>query len=252
MFEREERDDIVLLRLAHGKANAMDLELMEGLEAQLDELATSTARAVVLTGIGSIFSAGVDLFRVVNGDDEYTSKFLPRLGSAIRKLFEFPKPVVGAANGHAIAGGCILIAACDYRLMSAGKGRIGVPELHVGVPFPAFAIEVVRFVVPRQHFQEVVYTGKTYAPDQALVKGLVDEVVEPSALEIRAYEVARQLGSIPYESFRITKRQLRVSALSHAERLGSWSDAETLAVWSSAETRERIKAYLERTVGRSG
>jgi enoyl-CoA hydratase len=250
MFEREDREGIVTLRLSHGKASAMDLELMEGLEKQLDELAGPSTRAVILTGTGSIFSAGVDLFRVVNEGDDYVARFLPRLASAIRKLFEFPKPVVAATNGHAIAGGCILVAACDYRLMSAGTGRIGVPELLVGVPFPAFAIEVVRFVVPRERLQEVVYTGRTFLPDEAREKGLVDEVVEASLLESRSLEIAHQLASIPPESFRLTKRQLRVSALSHAEHLGSWSDAEALAVWSSPATRERIGQYLEKTVGR--
>jgi enoyl-CoA hydratase len=250
MFEREEREGIVTLRLAHGKASAMDIEMMEGLEAQLDELARSSARAVILTGTGTIFSAGVDLFRVVSGGEDYATRFLPRLASAIRKLFEFPKPVVAAANGHAIAGGCILVAACDYRIMSAGPGRIGVPELLVGVPFPAFAIEVVRFVVPRERLQEVVYTGKTFLPEEALERGLVDEVVEPDALAERARALALQLASIPPEAFRLTKRQLRVSALSHADHLGTWSDAQALAVWSAPETRERIRAYLEKTVGR--
>jgi enoyl-CoA hydratase len=224
---------------------------MEGLEAQLDDLLAPSAKAVILTGTGTIFSAGVDLFRVVAGGEDYVVRFLPKLASAIRKLFEFPKPVIAAANGHAIAGGCILVAACDYRLMCAGTGRIGVPELIVGVPFPAFAIEVVRFVVPRERLQEVVYTGKTFLPEDALVKGLVDEVVEPADLQDRAFEIARQFAALPPESFRLTKRQLRVSALSHAEHLGSWSDAEALAVWSAPATRERIRAYLEKSVGRN-
>jgi enoyl-CoA hydratase len=250
MFERRDRDGIVTLRLAYGKASAMDLELMEGLEAQLDELSSPSVRAVVLTGTGSIFSAGVDLFRVVSEGEEYVTRFLPKLASAIRKLFEFPKPVVAATNGHAIAGGCILVAACDYRLMSSGTGRIGVPELLVGVPFPAFAIEVVRFVVPRERLQEVVYTGRTFLPEDAREMGLVDEVVDSTLLDDRAHEIALQLASIPPEAFRLTKRQLRVSALSHAEHLGSWSDAEALAVWSSAATQARIQQYLEKTVGR--
>src|SRR6266852_3631054 len=122
MIERQDDDGIVTLRLAHGKASALDAELLEALEQSLDEVGRSDARAVVLTGSGSIFSAGVDLFRLLNEGAPYVGRFFPLLVSAIRRLFLFPRPVVAAANGHAIAGGCILVAACDYRLMAAGNG----------------------------------------------------------------------------------------------------------------------------------
>jgi enoyl-CoA hydratase len=250
MIEREERDEVVTLRLAHGKASALDLELIEALQAELAEIASSAARAVVLTGTGSIFSAGVDLFRVAGEDGEYVRRFLPALVRAIRTLFALPKPVVAATNGHAIAGGCILVAACDYRLMARGVGRIGVPELLVGVPFPAAVLEVLRFALPPQHLQEIVYTGRTWVADEALAKGLVDEVTDAEALVERALEVARQLAAIPTEAFGPTKRELRRAALERAGSIEGGVDADVLAAWAAPETRERIRAYLARTVGK--
>src|ERR1041385_4600928 len=92
LIEREERDGIVILRLAHGKASAMDVELMEALIAALD--AASDARAVILTGTGSIFCAGVDLFRLTNDGPSYVERFFPLLRDAIAKLFALPVPVV--------------------------------------------------------------------------------------------------------------------------------------------------------------
>ena len=68
-------------------------------------------------------------------------------------LLTFPKPAVAAVNGHAIAGGCIIAAACDHRVMADGTGRIGVPELMVGVPFPSLPLEIVGSRVPASVFR---------------------------------------------------------------------------------------------------
>lgn len=249
MIEREESNGIVTLRLAHGKASALDVELLEALQVEVEAVAESDARAIVLTGTGSIFSAGVDLFRIVDEGADYVARFLPELDGAIRALFTFPKPVVAAVNGHAIAGGCILVAACDYRVMARGSGRIGAPELLVGVPFPALALEVLRHGSSPQRLQEIVYTGGTWTAEDALERGLVDEAVEPDALLERAVAVATQMAAIPPESFRIVKRQLRRPALDRAERLAA-TDADAAEVWSAPETHARIRAYLERTIGK--
>src|SRR5256885_379670 len=158
MIEREVDDGILTLRLAHGRASAMDVELLEALLRELDSAAD--ARAVVLTGTGAIFSAGVDLFRMTEGGPEYVRRFFPLLGEFLLRLFALPVPVVVAANGHAIAGGCLMVMAADYRLMAEGGGKIGVPELLVGVPFPAVALELVRYAVPADRIQSLVYTGR--------------------------------------------------------------------------------------------
>jgi len=248
MIEREERDGVVILRLAHGKASALDIELLEALEGALE--AASDARAVVLTGTGAIFSAGADLLRVHDGGADYVARFLPALKHGIEALFGYPKPVVAAVNGHAIAGGCILAAACDYRLMARGGGRIGVPELVVGVAFPAMALEVMRFAVPDGRLQEIVYTGRTYEPDAALERGLVDELAEPDALADRALEVARQFAAVPAAAFAHTKRHLRGETLARARALGEANDAAASEVWSSPATHAHIRAYLDRTIGK--
>ena len=125
MIHREPHGPITVLRMDHGKANAMDVELLDGLSEALAEADASDAQALVLTGTGRIFSAGVDLFRVLDGGAEYLGRFLPALSRALKDLFAFPRPVVAALNGHAIAGGCILACACDHRADGAGSGRLG-------------------------------------------------------------------------------------------------------------------------------
>ena len=242
-IKRTESNGIVTLKLAHGKAAALDVELLEALQRELS--AAEDARAVVLTGSGSIFSAGVDLFRLVDGGADYVRRFFPLLRDALRQLFAMPVPVVAAVNGHAIAGGAILVFACDIRLMSGG--RIGVPEHLVGVPFPAAVLEIVRFAVPIP--QRFVLTGRTVPPDEALAAGMIDEVVDAAALPDRAMEAAQQLAAVPRQTFRMTKQRLRAPAL--ALMSDDASDAEALAVWCAPETHQYIRDYLARTVRKS-
>jgi enoyl-CoA hydratase len=256
MIHRHLEGEVAVLRLEHGKANALDTELLEELEATLAELEAGGAgagAAVVLTGTGSIFSAGVDLFRVLDGGSEYLAGFLPAISRALERLFAFPRPVVAAVNGHAVAGGALLCAACDLRLAAAGGGRIGVPELLVGVPFPVAALEILRFATPREHLQPLVYGGATHDPQAALARGLVDEVVSPpERLVPRALEAARELAALPAEAFRLTKEQLRRPALERMRRLGPGHDPAVRAVWADPESHRRIRAYLDKTLHRGG
>jgi enoyl-CoA hydratase len=242
MLERDLGDGILTLRLAHGKASAIDLELCESLRDEIKSVAKrEDVRAVVLTGTGSIFSAGVDLPRLINAGGDYVPRFLEALDSVIRTIFTFPLPLVTAVNGHAIAGGAILAFAGDYRLMSGG--RIGMTELLVGVPFPRFVFEVARFAIPPQHFQPMIYLGKTVEAETARDMGIVHEFVSSDELLPRARTIASQLGAIPREAFAMTKRQLR-------EPYVHPLDVDVLPSWTSKDTHEHIRQYLERVIGR--
>ena len=248
MIERSQQDGILTLRLAHGKASALDVELLDALLREFDG-ATEDVRALVLTGTGSIFSAGVDLFRLTRDGAEYVRHFLPLLSRSLRALFTFPRPVVAAVNGHAIAGGCVIALACDARLMAEGGGKIGVPELLVGVPFPTAALEVVRFAVPPDKVQSLIYTGRTLSAAEALGAGLVDEVVAPGSLLTRAQELAVQLARVPPPTYRLTKESLRGAALKRIEA-GEAQDRAALEVWSAPQTLAHIREYLRRTLGK--
>ena len=100
VIQRERIESVTVLRLEHGKANALDLELLEALGAELDAArSVAPPHALVLTGAGSSFSAGVDLFRIVEGDRSYGERFLAALDATLRQLVELPLPVVAAVNG---------------------------------------------------------------------------------------------------------------------------------------------------------
>jgi enoyl-CoA hydratase len=218
----EEHAGVAVVRLDDGKVNALDLELLTAITATMSRL--TDAPAVVLTGARTVFSAGVDLRRFVEGGPAYVREFLPALSQAFLAVFDHPRPVVAAVNGHALAGGCVLAAACDLRLMSGGT--IGLTELLVGVPFPVTPLEIMRFAVG------------------PAVAGLVDTVVEPDDLLAEAVRRAGALARMSAAAYALTKEQLHRFTRERIEELRPVEDRRAAALWESDEARAAIADYL--------
>src|ERR1700691_3663188 len=106
MLDVDKRSSVTVVRLQHGKVNALDLELL--LEITAVTRGLDPNEAVVITGSGTVFSAGVDLRRIVEGGRPYVQEFLPALSEAFLAICDHPGPVLAAIDGHAIAGGCVI------------------------------------------------------------------------------------------------------------------------------------------------
>jgi enoyl-CoA hydratase len=239
MIETADHNGIAILTLNHGPVNALDLELLTALPETF--AAVADASAVIVTGSGRSFSAGVDLKRIVEGGLRYVETFLPALSVALLAVFEHPKPVVAAVNGHALAGGCVLAAACDIRLMSGGT--IGLTELAAGVPFPTVPLEIMRHAVGPALDAMVLGAGRL-APVQAAAVGLVHEIVEPDQLLAGALRRAEGLSAAPPDVYARSKHQLRQPA---RERIGTAQpsdDPEVLKFWGSDRTAQTLRDYL--------
>jgi enoyl-CoA hydratase len=247
MIEVETVEDIAVLRMRHGKANALDIEFCEALAARFNALRADAA-AVVLTGTDKMFSAGVDLKRLSAGGADYVRAFLPTLHRLYEAVFFHPRPVVAAINGHAVAGGAILACCADRRVMGHESGRIGVTELLVGVPFPALAFEVLRAAVPAEFLAEFAYTGATYVTDDALESGWIDEVAEPRELIEDALAVAQELATLPAAAFAQTKAQIRGPIAERLAVSGEEIDREVTALWCDDDTLARVRDYVARTL----
>lgn len=248
MIDVKTEDGIAIVTTRHGKANALDIALCEGLAKCFEDLRAADARAVVLTGQGRIFSAGVDLLQVTAGGADYLRKFLPALPRLYDAVFFHPRPVVAAINGHAIAGGCVLACCADRRIMARSGGRIGVTELLVGVPFPALAFEILRFAVPARHLPEFAFGGATYDVDAALAHGWIDEAVEADALPRRAIAAAQSLANLSPAAFAQTKKQLRQEAADRVERSGAMTDQTVTDIW--IEALGYVRDYVARTLNK--
>jgi enoyl-CoA hydratase len=251
MIKSDTVDGIAVLTLTHGKANALDIELCDALAARFAELRRSGEKAVILTGQGKIFSAGVDLKRLSSGGADYIRQFLPALHRLYEAVFFHPKPVVAAINGHAIAGGCVLACCADRRIMAREAGRIGVTEILVGVPFPALAFEIVRASVPPRYLPEFTLSGATYATDEALKRGWVDELAEPEDLMDDAMAVAEELSLLSPAAFAQTKMQIRQPVVERLQKSGKTTDDAVIEIWAAPATLAYIRNYVAQTLGKS-
>jgi enoyl-CoA hydratase len=247
MIEVAYKGHVAILKMTHGKANAMDAALCEAMIKRLDQVRSSPAQALVVTGQGNIFSAGVDLVRALDGGPDYFRHFLPPLRAMFEALFFYPKPLVAAVNGHAIAGGCVLACAADRALMTRESGRIGITELLVGVPFPVIALEIMRFAAAPERFETMVLSGATFPPEAAAGLGLIDEVVPADVLMDRAIAAAEALAALGADAFALTKRQIRQPVRERLDKDGPLFDAAVDAIWYAPETAARIRDYVTRT-----
>lgn len=252
MIENTEIDGVAVVRLAHGKVNALDLELNETIARTFRELDGGPQRAIVLTGAGTAFSAGVDLWRIIDGGADYVRRYIPSLVAAFAAILEIDVPVVAAVNGHAIAGGCVLVNCCDHRVMADGRAGIGIPELLVGCPFPPIALEIMRGAVGTPELRRAVLSGRIHRPGEALQRGFVDEVIEPDRLMDRAVSEARRLATaIPADTYRMTKRQLRQEVIDRIAGHGPDGDAEATRLWERRAADGWIRDYLAKTINRT-
>jgi enoyl-CoA hydratase len=242
-------DNVMIVQFDHGPVSALDLEFTLAIREELAEL-SDLGVALVITGAGKAFSAGVDLHRILDGGVEYAEQFVPALDGLFLDFFTYRRPVVAAINGHAIAGGAVMAACADHRLMAEGKARIGFTELLLGVAFPASALIAARYATGDVGVADLVYSGATLLPAEARQRGLVDEVVPEGELLERAIAKAEQLASIAPVAFAHTKRSLRDRFWTELETTGPQRDAEMLEVWKSPETLAAIAAYVENTIGK--
>jgi enoyl-CoA hydratase len=236
---------VATIELARGKVNAIDVELLEALGAALEGLEHDPeVGAVILTGAGRAFSAGVDLRTVIDADARYAGRLVEGLRVGLEALFCFPKPTVAAVNGAAVAGGCILACACDRRLI-AEDARIGASELAVGVPFPVAALEILRHACGSRT-EDLVFTARLLDAHEANALGVVHEVLPGDKLLERAMTVASELATLTPFAYRLAKQQLRRPALERMHRDAAAVDAAAIGEWGAPHTAQRLRAQLDR------
>jgi enoyl-CoA hydratase len=199
---------VAIVEIDRPPVNAMDPGLLQEGLAVLDRLERELPDAVVIAGRPGSFSAGLDLKAVPDLDDAGRRDMVTALNELFTRWYGFPRPVVCAVTGHAIAGGCILALCGDHRVGGA-SGRFGLTEVRVGVPYPAAAIAVVRAELSAAAARELALRAHLVDAAAAEALGILDERVEDEEVVARAQAVATELAELPYEVYAITKRQLR-------------------------------------------
>jgi enoyl-CoA hydratase len=194
-----------------GKVNALSLSMLTELDAALDQ-AESAGNAVVLTGREGIFSAGFDLGVLRAGGADAPAMLRAGFELAAR-LLAFPRPVVVAVTGHVVAMGLFLVSSGDYRIGSSGAFRVVANEVAIGLTMPHAAVAILRHRLTPTHLDRAVMLAETFSPDGAVGAGLLDEVVDPSALAETANAAATRFAELDREAHAASKLRVRADTL---------------------------------------
>jgi enoyl-CoA hydratase len=244
----EDEAGIALVRIERPPANAMDLELLQESHALLGELRSAEPAAVVLTGREEFFSAGVDLKVAPTLGPQDQRAMVDGINRMFAGWYGFPRPVVCAVNGHAIAGGLIL-ALCGDRRIGARRGKLGLTELRAGIPYPAVAMTVVQAELSPQAARRLVLEADLVGPDEALELGALDELRGAPEVLSRSLKVAAELASLPRATYSRVKQQLRGPAVAAMERVIRSGSDPMLSGWVSDESGQASAAVLDRDRG---
>ena len=205
-------NDIALIRMDDGKANAINFEMVAALNSALDT-AEASAKAIVLAGRDGRFSGGFDLnaFASLGADGVY--KLLDAGAELLLRLYGGPLPVVAACTGHAIAMGVFILHACDTRIGTAGDYKIGANEAITGMNLPIFAMELARDRLNAAHLTRAMIQGFIYNPQGALEAGYLDMLAETGEVEAKAMALAGQLAQLPGPAYAWNKKSMRKATL---------------------------------------
>ncbi len=229
------------------KRNALCPLLMDELVTALDEAATDESGVVVLAASGSAFCAGLDMDALVTlhaqtrKDARLDSE---RMARVLRKLYEFPKPIIAAVNGPAIAGGMALAMLCDFTYATP-DARFGYTEVRLGY-IPAIVATFLTRQMGEKRTRELLLSGRILKSDEAMRLGLVSRVVATEELRAEVTALARSLLLNSPQAMRTVKNLLTRHA---AESLDQEIEAAIEAnadQHSSEDFREGVRAYFER------
>jgi methylglutaconyl-CoA hydratase len=248
LVQLEQRGPIAILTLNRPEVrNALSPALLLALEARLNALEKNqTVRAIVLTGNG-IFSSGADLEHLrtlTSNSSEVNKADSNRLAGTLTRLYTYPKPVIAAIEGAAIAGGAGLATACDL-IVAGQSAKFGYTEVRLGFVAAIVSVFLLR-CVGEKHARELLLTGRLINASEAHRIGLINETVRDGTSLERALEIALEIAQNSTSALSASKEALSVlpgigleEGLRYAATLNAW-------IRSTDDLKEGIAAFLER------
>jgi enoyl-CoA hydratase len=245
ILERERRGKIEILTLNRPESrNAMTPELSELMADVWEELSTDDdVWAVILTGAGTVFCAGADLKVVAAGDSGGIASKRGGFGGIVER--DFPKPLIAACNGPALAGGFEMVLACDM-VVASTTATFGIPEAKRGLLAAAGGPIRLAKRIPLAIALEMGLTGDPFDAARAYELGLVNRVAKPDAVLDTAIALADRVVENAPVSVRITKRLTKEGQqMTEAE---GWALTNKLAgsLFESGDAMEGAMAFLEK------
>jgi methylglutaconyl-CoA hydratase len=229
------------------KRNAISPEMIVEILSAFDEVETSPAHALILTGAGKAFCSGMDLEALKALATQTLTQQredADRLAKLFRRIWSFPKPTIAAVNGPAIAGGCGLATLCDFTI-AVPEAKFGYPEVRIGFLPAVVSIFLIR-QIGEKNARNLLLTGNTIDAAEAHRLGLVSEIVPAEQLIKSAQDLAATLLSSSPTSLRITKKLLCDFAAPEIDRELELAATESAQIRSTDDFREGLSSFLEK------
>lgn len=204
--------NISIITLDDGKANAFSLAMSEAVNTCLADVPKDSG-ALVLTGRPGIFSGGFDL-KTINSGDAEAARAMSLAGLTLyADLFSFPRPIVIACNGHAVALGAFLLLVGDYRIGAEGEFQVWANEIGNNMSIPKAILEVTKIRINPDHWYRAIMHSESYAVEDAIAAGYLDEVVPQDTLMDAAVAKAEALAKLGHPFYAMTKTWAQAEVL---------------------------------------
>ncbi len=239
MIHTELNNDIKILRIEYGKANPIDITLLDEMLAATSEIPVG---GLIITGTGRFFSAGLNLPVLVNYSRDEMRELMYKFHTFQARLLSAPAPVIAAINGHCIAGGYIIAMNCDRRIAIPGEYLIGLNEMAMGIDLPPIATDRITQLWNGSPPPSIV-KNEIVNPDLAFKQGIVDELVPIDNLIEQCMKVIREFD--PHLKQTNNARLL--------DRLSQDFDilyTEFFKTWYSPAAQKHISVLSQRLKGR--
>ena len=229
------------------KRNAISSEMISELQAGLDEVERTKSRVVILTGNGKAFCAGMDLDMLASiskqspAENQEDSR---RIAKLFRRIWSFPKPMIAAVNGAALAGGCGIATLCDFTL-AGPEAKFGYTEVKIGF-LPAIVSVFLIRQIGEKRARDLLLTGRVVEPGEAKEMGLVTEIVAADKLLERAHQLAEVLIAASPSSLTRAKRLLTSSAAAGIDADLERAVLENARIRCTPDFKEGLASFLEK------
>ncbi|XP_077982426.1 uncharacterized protein LOC144437375 [Glandiceps talaboti] len=225
-YRVEYRDNVAILHMNNGD-NRFSTPTIAAINAALDEVERSDAKALITIGTGKFYSNGIDLKWISESSNEEIGSFA--VVPLVMRVLTFPIPTVAAINGHAFAGGALFALAHDYRVMRTRQGWFCLPEIHLKLTFGTTGFkELIRHKVPGgKLYTDMAVYGKRFTGEELRKTGVIDEVTEMAGLVDLAIHTAKEcLGKSGYDRDTLHKMKSDLYADVLVEREGNPGDLD--------------------------
>ncbi len=210
-------DGVASVVMNDGKVNAMTFDMLDALTDAVGRAREAGATVVIRSGSAKAFSAGFDMRVLGAGDLDAARRMLKAGAQLILDLLGHPHPVIAICEGHAYPMGAFLLLASDIRIGATGEYRIGLNEVAIGIPVPDFALALVKSRVPANRLTSVTSLGRMLTPAESLATGFLDQLVDPTEVEVTVNAQLASLSAINRAAHASTKRRLRAETIAAIE-----------------------------------